>query len=98
MHGVLTFLFIQGLLDVHGPIFIDLVGHNPCMHVIGCISLTYDDFGALLALKAESLLGHLKCAASAGDFVGGGVAQLRLSSVPVQLKGVSRPDPIILGV
>ena len=78
MHGVLTFLFIQGLLDVHRPILVDLVGHNPCMHVNESISLTYDDFGALLALEAESLLGHLECATCAGDHGVAGVAQLQL--------------------
>ena len=62
----LTFLLIQGFLDVHRPVLVDLVGHNPCMHVSESISLTYDDFGALLALEAESLLGHLESAAGAG--------------------------------
>ena len=64
--GLITFLLIQGLLDVHRAILVDLVGHNPCMHVSESISLTYDDFGALLALEAESLLGHLESAAGAG--------------------------------
>ena len=64
--GVLTFLLIQGFLDVHRPVLVDLVGHNPCMHVSESISLTDYDFGALLALEAESLFGHLECAAGAG--------------------------------
>jgi hypothetical protein len=63
--GLITFLLIQSFLDVHRAILVDLVGHNPCMHVSESISLTDYDFGALLALEAESLLGHLECAAGA---------------------------------
>ena len=64
--GLITFLLIQSFLDVHRAILVDLVAHNPCMHVSESISLTDYDFGALLALEAESLLGHLECAAGAG--------------------------------
>ena len=63
--GLITFLLIQSFLDVHRAILVDLVGYNPCMHVSESISLTDYDFGALLALEAESLLGHLECAAGA---------------------------------
>jgi len=67
----LTFLLIQCLLYVR-PILIDLVGHNP-YNLIKSIAPTYNDFGALLALEAETLLRHLdratqsSSAAAAGD-------------------------------